>query len=166
MNDSAAPPPDSDAADVADAKLQASLAEGGQEACDDLVAKTEKDPGAPFAVVSGLAALKVAHRSIFENLHKRLKKAGCRVGELDKLINAENNEQSERDPTQAEILIDLAEAAELFHAPDDIAYADIETEVGGLVSHRETWPVRSRGFRRWLSRLYFNETKGRQIPRR
>jgi DNA polymerase I-like protein with 3'-5' exonuclease and polymerase domains len=161
MNDNASSPPDgADVADVADAKLQASLAEGGQEACDELVAKTEKDPGAPFAVVSDLAALKQAHRPIFENLHGRLKKAGCRVGELDKLINAENSEQLGRDPTQAEILVDLAEAAELFHAPDDIAYADIEVEVGGVVSHRATWPIRSRGFRRWLSRLYFNETKG------
>jgi hypothetical protein len=149
-----------DFADVADAKLQASLAEGGQEACDELVAKTEKDPGAPFAVVIDLAALKEAHRQIFESLHARLKKAGCRVGELDKLITAENSEQSGRDPTQAEILVHLAEAADLFHAPDDIAYADIEAEAGGVVSHRETWPVRSRGFRRWLSRLYFNETKG------
>jgi hypothetical protein len=81
MNDNASSPPDgADVADVADAKLQASLAEGGQEACDELVAKTEKDPGAPFAVVSDLAALKQAHRPIFENLHGRLKKAGCWVG--------------------------------------------------------------------------------------
>jgi DNA polymerase I-like protein with 3'-5' exonuclease and polymerase domains len=163
VNDSAASPPDpadvAGAADVADATLQASLAEGGQIACDELVAKTEKDPGAPFAVVSDLAALKQANRQIFENLHRRLKKAGCRVSELDKLINAENGGQSGHEPTQAEILVDLAEAAELFHAPDDVAYADVEVEAGGAV-HRETWPIKSRGFRRWLENLYFAETRG------
>ena len=119
-----------------------SLAEGGQEACDDLVAKTEKDPGAPFAVVADLAALKQANRQIFENLHARLKKAGCRTWRTRQAHHAESSDGSGRDPTQAEILVDLAEAAELFHASDDTAYADIEVEIGG-VSHRETWPIRS-----------------------
>jgi hypothetical protein len=157
VNDSASG--QADFADASDATLKASLAEGGQEACDELVAKTEKDPGAPFAVISDLAALKQANRQIFENLHRRLKKAGCRVSELDKLINAENGGQSGREPTQAEVLVELSEVAELFHAPDDVAYADVEVEIGGVV-HRETWPIKSRGFRRWLENLYFAETRG------
>ena len=49
----------------------------------------------------------------------------------------------------------LAEAAELFQTPDEIAYADIEVD-----GHRETWPIKSRGFRRWLKRRYFEEFGG------
>ena len=49
----------------------------------------------------------------------------------------------------------LAEAADLFCTPDEVAYADIEVN-----GHRETWPVQSRGFRRWLKRLFFEEQGG------
>ena len=160
MNDQASGQPDpAGFADAAGDTILLSLAEGGEEACTDLVTKTEKDPGAPFAVVADLAALKQANRQVFENLRGRLRKAGCRVGELDKLIAAETGGGAGRDPTQAEILVDMAEAAELFHAADDTAYADIEVEVGG-VRHRETWAVRSRGFHRWLRNRFYAETKG------
>lgn len=158
MNDQAGSPDPADFSDAASATILLSLAEGGAEACDELVAKTEKDPGAPFVVVADLAALKQANRQVFENLHGRLKK-WCRVGKLDKLIAAESGGGSGRDPTQAETLVDLAQAAELFHAADDAAYADIEVESGG-VAHRVTWAVRSRGFERWLRTRFYAETKG------
>jgi hypothetical protein len=29
-----------------------------------------------------------------------------------------------------------------------------------FLGHRETWPIRSKGFKRWLSRCFFEETKG------
>ncbi|HEY4808727.1 MAG TPA: hypothetical protein VIH81_13440 [Roseiarcus sp.] len=131
------------------------LAEGGEAACDELVKKTETEPGTPFGVVGALAALKKANRPAFETLRMRLKKAGCRVTELDDLIAKANDEQRGRNPTQADILLDLAEAANLFHAPDEIGYADLEVD-----GHRETWPIRSRGFRRWLARRYFEELGG------
>jgi hypothetical protein len=44
-------------------------------------------------------------------------------------------------------------AGGLFHTPDSIAYADIETS-----GWRETWPIRSRGFRHWLVRIYYQVT--------
>ena len=54
----------------------------------------------------------------------------------------------------ADILIRLSEGSdELFHAPDGTGYAIIP--VG---DHLETWPVRSKGFKRWLAREFFNET--------
>jgi hypothetical protein len=54
----------------------------------------------------------------------------------------------------ADVLIRLATGAEeLFHAPDGTGYAIIP--VG---DHLETWPIRSRGFRRWLARAFFRET--------
>jgi len=45
------------------------------------------------------------------------------------------------------------EAGGLFHTPDKTAYADIE-----VLGWRETWPVRSRGFKHWLVRIYYETT--------
>ena len=146
--------------DGSDAKKRTSAGSdtGGIPHWDKLVAATTEDAGAPFApdVLRELAVLKSVDRAQFESLRTRLKKAGCRVTVLDGLIAAESGERSEgRSPSQSDILVGLAEAAELFHTPDEIAYADIE--VG---QHRETWPVLSKGFRRWLKRLYFEECQG------
>ena len=56
---------------------------------------------------------------------------------------------------QADMLIALSERAEeLFHAPDATAFATIPVD-----DHLETWPVRSKGFRRWLAREFFTKTK-------
>ena len=59
------------------------------------------------------------------------------------------------DRPQADILIDIAQAAELFHTPDGTGFADLDID-----GHRETWPIRSKGFRRWLARSYFEQTDG------
>jgi hypothetical protein len=60
-----------------------------------------------------------------------------------------------RGPSHADMLIQLAETAELFHAPDTTGFADLV-----INGHRETWPIRSRGFRRWLARSFFEATGG------
>jgi len=60
-----------------------------------------------------------------------------------------------RGPTQAEILIDIASTAELFHTPDGTGFADLD-----INGHRETWPIRGRGFRRWLAQRFFEEMQG------
>ena len=57
--------------------------------------------------------------------------------------------------SQADILIELAGSAELFHTPDGKAFADL-----GINGHRETWPIRSKPFRRWLARGFFKMTGG------
>jgi hypothetical protein len=57
-------------------------------------------------------------------------------------------------PKQADILIALAEPAELFHTPDGTCFADVDVN-----GHRETWPIRRKGFRRWLARRYFQTTR-------
>ena len=56
---------------------------------------------------------------------------------------------------QADILIELASSAELFHDRDDVGYARFD--VGG---HHENWPIRSKGFKRWLVRAYYESTQG------
>ena len=85
---------------------------------DGLVETSASDPGAAFTpeVLERLAALKKKGRSAFEALRARLKKAGCRVTALDEAI-AEETGDGGRGPTQADILIDLADVAELFHSP-------------------------------------------------
>jgi hypothetical protein len=59
------------------------------------------------------------------------------------------DQQSKR-RSQADALLELALVAELFLAPDGTGYADVIVH-----GHRETWPIRSRGFRRWLARRFF-----------
>jgi hypothetical protein len=44
-------------------------------------------------------------------------------------------------------------AASLFHDPNGTAFADLAID-----GHRETWPIRSRQFRHWLRRRYYEET--------
>ena len=59
-------------------------------------------------------------------------------------------------PSQADALVALAKAkAELFHTPgghDSEGYATIEVN-----GHLETWPISTKGFKRWLSRLYWEQ---------
>ena len=132
-------------------------AEEIRDPLDDLVEKTTADPGAAFApdVLERLAALKREDRAAFETLRARLKESGCRVTALDEVIAGESGEAGGREPSQADILIELAQTAELFHAPDGKAFA------GLLINgHRETWPVRSNGFKLWLARRYYEETAG------
>src|SRR6516164_5633803 len=42
---------------------------------------------------------------------------------------------------------------ELFHTASGVAYADFITD-----GHRETWSIRSRRFRTWLRRCYYQAT--------
>lgn len=51
----------------------------------------------------------------------------------------------------AQALSAILNPVELFHSADDRAYATVQT-----TGHRETWPVRSKRFRAWLSRSYFH----------
>lgn len=60
-----------------------------------------------------------------------------------------------RGPTQADLMLQLAQTAELFHTPDGSGFADLDVN-----GHRETWPIRSKGFRRWLTFGFFKLTGG------
>src|SRR6516164_846009 len=87
---------------------------------DGLIEKTATDPGAAFqpAVLQRLVALKKDDRAAFEVLRAELKSAGCRMTALDEVIDEENGDTGGgRGPSQADVLIALAQSAELFHAP-------------------------------------------------
>ena len=134
--------------------------DGAQDVCDpleDLADRAALDPGAPFTpeMVAALAALKKDDRAAFEALRAQLKGAGCRVTALDEAIAEESGDVGGRSPTQADFLVGLAQTAALFHAPDGTGFADIDVN-----GHRETWPIRSKGFRRWLTRRFFEGTGG------
>ncbi len=124
---------------------------------EGLAERTAADPGAPFMpdALEALAALKADNRAAFAALRAQLKKAGCRVTALDEAIPEENGTPGGRGPTQADILIELAEGAALFHTPDGAGFADLD-----INGHRETWAIRTKGFRRWLARRFFEETGG------
>jgi len=59
-----------------------------------------------------------------------------------------------RGPSQATLLVELVcgSGVELFHSRADEAWVLLPCE-----SHRECWPVRSRIFRQWIARLFFEE---------
>ena len=132
-------------------------AEDIRDPLEGIVEKTGTDPCAPFApdVLERLAVLKKDDRAAFEALRAQLKSAGCRVTALDEAIAEESGDAGGRGPKQADILIGLAQSAELFHSPDGIGFADLD-----INGHRETWPIRSKGFRRWLARRFFEATGG------
>lgn len=52
--------------------------------------------------------------------------------------------------SQATRLVETGMEASLFHTPDGEAYAVIQVR-----DHRETWSLRSKGFRRWFARRFF-----------
>lgn len=124
---------------------------------EGLVERAAESPGAPFQpeILERLSEFAKEDRAAFEALRARLKKAGVRVTALDEAIAEQRGDTGGRGPSQADILLQLAESARLFHAPDATGYADIEVS-----GHRETWPIRSKGFRRWLTRRYYEETTG------
>jgi len=73
----------------------------------------------------------------------------------DSIPGAHTEQVSAAKPRQADVLIRLAEAGELYHAPDGTSFADLAVN-----GHRETWAIRSRGFRRWLAARYYEATGG------
>ena len=132
-------------------------AEDIHDPLEGLVEKTATDPAAPFMpeVLQQLAALKKQDRAAFELLRSMLKKTRCRVTALDEAIAEESGDTGGRRPSHADILIELAQTAGLFHTPDGIGFADLE-----INGHRETWPIRGKSFRRWLARRFFEATGG------
>src|SRR5262245_64835150 len=51
------------------------------------------------------------------------------------------------------MLTHIGACSDLFHTAAGTAFADIMID-----GHRETWPIRSKRFRAWLRRRYYQET--------
>jgi hypothetical protein len=137
-------------------------AEDAPDLLEGLVERTATDPGAPFApdTLARLVALKKDDRAAFEALRTQLKKVGCRITALDQVISEENGNTGGRRPTQADILVDLAQSAELFHTADGTGFADLD-----INGHQETWPNRAKGFRRCWRAASSKQRRAHQAPR-
>jgi hypothetical protein len=55
--------------------------------------------------------------------------------------------------SSADLLLNAATAARLFHASDGTGFADLMVD-----GHRETWPLRSKRFQTWLRQQYYERT--------
>ena len=118
---------------------------------EDLIEHTGTLPGAPFGHREAFAKLSDADRVTLRKAFKDF--ASFPVGDFDKLTGTGDGENGH--PTQAGQLLAIAEAGcTLFHYGED-AFAEIESN-----GHCETWPVRSRGFRRWLQLRHLDEHGG------
>ena len=65
-------------------------------------------------------------------------------------------------PTQAQILIGFAENVELFSTPDLDGFTTF-----AVGDHSETWPIKSKTVRRWLTRKFYDiegKPPGSQAP--
>ena len=117
----------------------------------DLIERTKTVRGTPYSHEEAFTKLSNADRLTLRQALKEL--ADFPHGEFDKLTGTGDGENGR--PTQAGQLIAIAETGcTLFHCGED-AFAEIEND-----GHRETWPVRSRGFREWLQHRFYKQHGG------
>ena len=128
--------------------------DGTGDFVENLLERCATEPRYVFTqeVIEKLASLKQEDRLAFENLRVRLKNMGFRLAALDDVI-ANSHIETEREPSQMDILMGFADDIDLFHTADGTAYADILAS-----NHIETWSIRSEGFAHWISRRFFQET--------
>ena len=123
-------------------------------ALSGLVERSMDDPGAPFEplMLAAARALRARNLAQFMRLRALLKDAKIPIVGWDKALGGSTGTGEEVPSSDADILVALA-PAELFHAPDGTGFGDLDVN-----GHRETWPIRSKGFCRWLARTFFKET--------
>ena len=149
-----------DLAAVHDLKVVHKAFESASKPSDLLERRLIKDPFTSFDPenVKAMVALKGRDRAAFERLREHLKQKGARTSELDKLwgeaASSDIDAAEKGLLKQADILVKLAGAAQLFHAPDGTAYADIT-----INGHRETYTIHGRDFKRWLKHRYYEQTE-------
>jgi hypothetical protein len=74
------------------------------------------------------------------------------TGGVEGVLREVEAQAEARGVSQATELVELAADAELFHSPDGEGFATLEID-----AHRETWPLRTKTFRRWLARRFYTE---------
>ena len=147
--------PGVDLLSIADAQREATILAQLPEDWVALVERSRLDPGAPFepGAIERLKRLRAEDPPTWARLRQLLKAVGVSVTELDRRTRVATSSHQGHS-TQANQLLDLAEhECSLFHCGEE-AFAEFKHD-----GHDETWPVNSRGFRRWLRFRYF-ETFG------
>lgn len=120
---------------------------------------------AGFTVDATAADMRVmvdgARRKGFDKVATRQEAAASAVGEAAALAAAPSDPPSLANPQQGgrpkhvDLLLAIAGGAELFHDRARTCFADVH-----VAGHRETWPVRSAGFRRWLTHEFYLAHRG------
>ena len=105
-------------------------------------------------VIAALAAMRDEFPASYETLRYQLKRAGVRVLRLDEEVDAARGVDAAGRRSQADVLLDALADADLYCAGGDATYADVRD-----CGHRETWPIRSTGFRRLARRRYLVATE-------
>jgi hypothetical protein len=135
-----------------------------QDLLKELLQRAESDPGAPFEseMIELIAELRRHEPAEYFRLRQKLKKHGVLVRELDAATSGRSDVATGGVGTgsvQTEILLRMAEEAELFHTPDGRAYADILVNGG-----RRTLEISEGGFSDWLRSRWFKETRNAPCP--
>lgn len=90
-----------------------------------------------------------------DDYRQTLEKSGLELPSSTENEEGESEKPSKpQRPTQAELLIELASGVELFHTSDHECFATIKIE-----DHTETWPIRSKSFRSFLIRAFYERVK-------
>jgi hypothetical protein len=126
-------------------QMSATLFNGTAQATRTLAvgdAAQQQAVGAEFAGFVGLDSAEVIHALV------KLSVA------VEGVLRQMETQGAAEEESQATRLVGLARdaGATLFHTPEGEAYASILVE-----GHTETWPLKVKGFRRWLARLFYEE---------
>lgn len=94
-----------------------------------------------------------ARRTAGERILAALRERSETVSEADAADEPAGGDAKKGGPSQSTLLVQLVERAgvKLFH-DGDTGYATVPVD-----EHVETWPIRHRGFKRWLARGYYKE---------
>jgi hypothetical protein len=90
-----------------------------------------------------------------ERFFKTVDEAAEQIKKEKEAKAANGKGEQDKIETQAQQLTKIAAASGLFHAPDGTGYADLI-----INGHRETWRIRSKAFREWLTREFFERDGG------
>ena len=122
------------------AALAIAEAEEVPDPLEGLAERVPNDPGAPFEpeTMEAIVALKKG-QSWLRNPAQKPKRCWLSHDRLRGSAERTGGGATSK-PSQADILTDLADDAELFHSADGTAFGDIRIDKNG-----GTWPVRAKG---------------------
>ena len=149
---------------VADAPEVSSLADDDAALADRLIAVSAANPAAYLEedAIAAFTRIRETDPAEYETLRMRLKQANraIRVTALDKLTCSAGEANGVRDSLASQLTDLAAERCELWHDADGNGYATFDVAHDGGGTHREHWPIESRGCREWLGRLCHTELDG------
>jgi hypothetical protein len=88
-------------------------------------------------------------------LESKKEKLKLKQKTIEDILRPIKTGHSKQNQTQAQILIKISKKAEIFHDPDGTIYATFKVD-----GHKETWPVSSVGFKRWIKHQFY-EIRGK-----